>query len=68
MTVRAANEARRRAGRGSQPIKSFGDGVICGSSQVDCSERTYLYDDSEDHAKPASRAWQSNRRISGPQS
>ena len=45
MTARAANEARGRGGRGSQPIKGLGDGVICGSSRADCSKRTYLFDE-----------------------
>jgi hypothetical protein len=68
MTAKAANEARGRGGRVSQPIKSFGDGVICRVLPAGVLKRTYRFDESEGDAKPASRAWQSNRRVSGPES
>jgi hypothetical protein len=61
MTARAANEARGRGARGSQSIKSFGDGVICRVLPAGVLKRTYLFDKPEDDAKPAGRAWQGNR-------
>jgi hypothetical protein len=68
MTARAASEARGRGGRGgrgSLPVESFGDGVICRVLPAGLLKRTYRFDESEDDAKLASRAWQSNRSISG---
>jgi hypothetical protein len=69
MTARAANGARGRGGRGGRPVKSFGDGVICRVLPAGLLKRTYRFDEPEDDAKPAGRAWQSTRgAVRAPES